>query len=354
MKVRNRSLALLALASLAWSCAGASDNDSEKDVGGHAGDVAVRPPPRDATGAGGSAGATASDRLDAGEAAPVHDTGNSPDAPAPPTTSMLPDAGRASDGAASERPGWTLAWSDEFDQPTCPSPNNWAFERGFVRNEEAQWYQPDNASCVDGVLVIEARRENKPNPNYAAGSDDWKRNRPSISYTSTSLKSAGKQAFTYGRFEVRARIDTRAGSWPAFWTVGEGAWPGAGEIDVMEFYNGTVLANVCLPMGSSCDWSSTRQTLASLGGTTWASAFHVWAMEWDAQNIDLLLDEVRVLHIAVAKAIGSAKVNPYLDKPQVMILNQAVGGSNGGDPSHTSFPLRYEVDYVRVYQKSVR
>jgi hypothetical protein len=34
-----------------------------------------------------------------------------------------------------------------------------------------------------------------------------------------------------------------------------------------------------------------------------------------------------------------------------MVLNLALGGMNGGDPSLTAFPNRFEVDYVRVYQK---
>jgi len=61
---------------------------------------------------------------------------------------------------------YQLVWSDEFNNTGPPDPANWGYERGFVRNEEFQWYQPENARCIDGKLVIEARRERVENPRY--------------------------------------------------------------------------------------------------------------------------------------------------------------------------------------------
>ena len=88
-------------------------------------------------------------------------------------------------------PGWRLAWSDEFDRDGAPDPRNWTYERGFVRNREVQWYQPENATVRHGLLVIEARRETRANPMYVAGSTDWRRGRDSIRYTSASLTTRG-------------------------------------------------------------------------------------------------------------------------------------------------------------------
>jgi arabinogalactan endo-1,4-beta-galactosidase len=73
--------------------------------------------------------------------------------------------------------GYHLAWSDEFDVDGAPDPASWSFERGFVRNHEDQRYQPDDARVAGGLLVIEARKEHVPNPDYQAGSSDWKRSR---------------------------------------------------------------------------------------------------------------------------------------------------------------------------------
>ena len=78
---------------------------------------------------------------------------------------------------AQSYPGYTLVWADEFDREGKPDPANWSYENGFVRNQELQWYQPDNARVEAGILVIEGRRERRPNPTHVSGASDWKRNR---------------------------------------------------------------------------------------------------------------------------------------------------------------------------------
>ena len=255
------------------------------------------------------------------------------------------------DAPVRNRPGWRLVWHDEFRGARCPDPEIWNFEHGFVRNQELQWYQPGNAFCSRGMLDIRARREERPNPNYTPDGANWQTSRPSADYTSASLIS--KRSFTYGRFEMRARIDPRSGSWPAFWTLGaEDEWPRSGEVDVFEYYRGTVHANVCKPRRTECGWSTTTQPLAKLGGTKWARKFHVWAMEWDVRKIDLLLDGKLVNRFRVADAVGAGDRNPYVDKPQSLLLSQAIGGENAGDPSGTEFPVRFEVDYVRAYRRA--
>jgi beta-glucanase (GH16 family) len=250
--------------------------------------------------------------------------------------------------------GYVLVWADEFDGAGRPDPANWVFEKGFVRNEEAQWYQPDNAVVRDGLLIIEARRERVANPRHDSASTEWRAKRSHAEYTSASIKTAGKHEWRYGRFEMRARIDVRAGLWPAWWTVGSARpWPGCGEIDMMEYYRGELLANACWKARGgrwAQHWDTERVAIEELGGAAWADAFHVWRMDWTEDSIKLFVDDRLLNTIDVTSTFNPDGTNPFRE-PHLMILNLAVGGTNGGDPSATEFPARLEVDYVRVFQR---
>jgi hypothetical protein len=158
----------------------------------------------------------------------------------------------------------------------------------------------------------------------------------------------GRKSFKYGRFEMRARIDIRAGSWPAWWWLpNSGGWPRGGEIDMMEFYQGKCLFNV---MDGSQRWTSPTRTITSLGGPRWAEEYHTWTMVWDSTRIQLSLDGVLINDYPLSRADGTGPngVNPFR-QPGYFILNQAIGGTQGGDPSNTSFPVEFRVDWVRVH-----
>lgn len=263
------------------------------------------------------------------------------------------DAGRSAPDAGVEvPPGYVLVWSDEFDVPGPPDPTSWRFEGGFVRNHELQWYQAQNATVRDGLLVIEGRREHVVNPDYEAGSTDWKRSRQAAQYTAASLLTSGLRTWQYGRFELRARIPTDAGLWPAWWTLGQsGEWPSNGEIDIMEYYRGMLLANVACGTTTRwvAKWDASTTALSSLGAD-WPSSFHVWSMDWDETTITLFLDGAQLNSVPLSSMLNPDGTSPFR-QPHYLILNLAIGGDNGGDPASTPFPVRYEIDYVRVFQR---
>lgn len=255
---------------------------------------------------------------------------------------------------------WKLVWSDEFDQPGPPNPAKWGYEKGFIRNNEAQYYtsgRKENARVENGVLVIEARKENWPNP--AATANKARRRSPggqeAAKYTSASLTTQGKAGWTYGRIEVRAKLPGGRGTWPAIWCLGTNitqvGWPACGEIDIMEnvgFNPGVVHATVHAA-------GSDHKGHVSKGGQTKcpdaADAFHVYRVDWDAEKMDFYLDDHK--YFTYSKAGNAGAAWPF-DKEQYLILNLAIGGEWGGQKGIDDgiFPRRYQIDYVRVYQKS--
>lgn len=250
--------------------------------------------------------------------------------------------------------GYQLVWSDEFNKDGPPDSSSWNYEKGFVRNHELQYYQPENAWCEKGILIIEARKENKPNPGYIEGSADWRKNRAMIDYTSTCIRTMGLKTWQYGKFEMRARIDISAGIWPAWWTLGVSKpWPANGEIDIMEYYRGKLLANIaCMGADRKAEWFSNTFPTDSLGGKKWSESFHVWRMDWTESYIALYLDNILLNQTSLDKLVNKdgTGFNPF-KQPHYMLLNMALGGDNGGDVTNTSFPKRFEVDYLRVYQQ---
>jgi beta-glucanase (GH16 family) len=250
---------------------------------------------------------------------------------------------------------YTLIWSDEFDKDGSPDTSKWRFETGFVRNEEAQWYQAENAICIGGNLVITGKKEDRPNPTYVDKSDNWRTNREFIKYSGASLVMKKEHAFQYGKVEVRAKIEAQTGLWPAIWTLGvKGQWPSNGEVDIMEYYDDKILANYAIAAKDQFNaiWDGEHITLDALGGKSWSDQFHVWTLEWNENEMTIKLDNLFInaidLHTTINKSDGK---NPFR-QPHYLLLNLAMGGQRGGSLAETKLPSEYSVDYVRIYKNN--
>jgi beta-glucanase (GH16 family) len=254
---------------------------------------------------------------------------------------------------------WKLTWSDEFDQAGLPDPAKWVPEVGFLRNNEAQYYtagRNENARVEEGYLVIEARREQFKNAAHdpSASGKRGRRAQELAEYTSASLTTRGKAAWAGGRVEVRAKLPSGRGTWPAIWMLGtnrQAGWPACGEIDIMEFVGyepGVIHANI-----HTKKYNHVARTNkgAKLAVSDASSAFHVYAVEWHGDRMDFFVDDQKYFTFQNEKT--GSDVWPY-DQAHYLILNLAIGGAWGGSKGidDSIFPQRMVVDYVRVYQPS--
>ncbi|MDG1482923.1 MAG: family 16 glycosylhydrolase [Myxococcota bacterium] len=249
---------------------------------------------------------------------------------------------------------YVLVWSDDFDGVGAPDDSRWTFESGFVRNEELQWYQEDNAYQEDGVLVIEGREEMRKNPGHDPTDSSWQSQRAWIEYTSSSITTSGRAQWQYGRIAVRAKVTNAGGTWPAIWTLGADCqWPSNGEVDIMENYSGSLLANFA--WGTDTPWVAswdTQSVAVSSLGEDWTDDFHIWELHWTSEAMQIYLDGALLNDVSLSStsngAASCAGENPF-QQPHYLLLNLALG-SNGGSVDSLPFPTQYRVDYVRVYQ----
>jgi beta-glucanase (GH16 family) len=240
-------------------------------------------------------------------------------------------------------PGYHLVWADEFAAAGRPDSARWRADtsrnsEGWYNNEKQYYSGPaaSNARVTAGRLLLTARRES---PRTAA---DW----GGQAYTSARIDTRGRAEWTYGFFEVRARVACGTGTWPAIWTLGSGGeWPADGELDIMEFVG-----------HDSNQVSSAVHTTAENGGRSVHAAmplaracraFHRYQMLWTPDGVTFGVDGFAHLHYP--RFERSTGAWPF-DAPQYLVLNLAIGGDLGGAIDDRIFPTTMEIDYVRVYQ----
>jgi beta-glucanase (GH16 family) len=249
----------------------------------------------------------------------------------------------ASSQAPSPTPGsgaWTLVFSDEFDTAGAPDSSKWGYELGYIRNDEKQYYtsRSENVRVEGGNLVIEGRKEAFQG----------------FGYTSASLNTLGHFEFQYGKVEVRAKLPAGVGTWPAIWTLGVNrrtvGWPACGEIDIMENVGFEPVRIHGSVHTTAYNHTKGTQKTATVDIAAPSDDFHVYAMEWYRDRIDVSVDGQK--YFTFRNEGTGTQVWPF-DAPQYLLINLALGGSWGGQKGidDSKFPTRYLVDYVRIYQQ---
>src|SRR5690606_5440065 len=236
----------------------------------------------------------------------------------------------------------TPSWADEFDYEGLPDPSRWGYDTGGSGwgYNELQHYteaRPANVHVADGVLTITARKEAYEGSGY----------------TSTRLISKGKGDFLYGRFEVKAKVPTGRGTWPAVWMLptdwAYGGWPASGEIDILEHvgYDQDVV-HISVHTESYNHAIGTQKT-AFRKIQNASTEFHTFRVDWTPTYIRGFVDDVQLFDFQ--NEGKGYKAWPF-DKRFHWLLNLAVGGNWGGQQGidDDAFPAYFQVDYVRVYE----
>ena len=224
-----------------------------------------------------------------------------------------------------------LVWSDEFNTDGAPDPTKWSYDlgNGGWGNGEAEFYtnNPSNIIVQNGSLKITAKAQSQGGSNY----------------TSARIKTYNNYEFTYGKVEVRAKLPSGGGTWPAIWMLGHNysTWPACGEMDLMEEVGNTpnkVFASLHYPGHSGGNSVTNSTTVANS-----QSDFNIYKILWTPNSIRFYVNNVLYHSFPNSSSI------PF-NSNCFLILNVAMGGNFGGaiDPAFTQSTM--EVDYVRVYQ----
>lgn len=232
-----------------------------------------------------------------------------------------------------------LIWADEFNVDGSPCDDNWSYNVGNNNgwgNGEQQYYlrnDSDNVIIEDGVLKITAIKE-----TYRG-----------FQYTSTRMLTQDKFSFQYGKVEVRAKLPSGGGTWPAIWMLGDNirtvGWPACGEIDIMEHVGnrpGWTSSAIHNNAGHGGNYFGDEQYIADA-----TTEFHIYGILWTEEKIDFTVDGE--VYFTYNPTVKNGDNWPY-DAKQFLILNIAMGGTLGGNIPASFDRSTMEIDYVRVYQ----
>lgn len=221
--------------------------------------------------------------------------------------------------------GWKLIWNDEFDDLRSTL-KKWTFEDMVAeKNNELQYYSPTNVKTADGLLTLIAKDEKARGRNFTSG----------------AVHTKNTFNFSYGKVEMKARLPSGQGMFPAFWmmTNKEDTW--LPEINILEML-GQEPHGIWMVLHGLDENNQKKTVFQSYEGENYSASFHTFSLEWTPTQLTWLIDdEIKF------------ETNEYIPNEEMYLyINTAIGGDWPGSPDDTTqFPTFYEIDYVRVYQK---
>lgn len=230
-----------------------------------------------------------------------------------------------------------IIFQDEFDG-TALNTNFWDYELGDGcpdlcgwGNNERQIYTKENVEVRDGNLVITATQKDSL-------------------YESGRLTTKDKFEFTYGTIEVRAKLATGEGIWPAIWLLGANidthTWPACGEIDMME-YVGKEPHTIYTSLHTADSYGETVNSKKTIREGI-EKGFHTYKTKWTQEEIIFYIDDEKVY--TFHPEVKDEETWPF-NKPFYMLINMAIGGNFGGPAvDDTIFPQEFKIDYIRIYK----
>lgn len=225
-----------------------------------------------------------------------------------------------------------LVWQDEFNGSTIDT-TKWSrisegtpdWKNYMTTNDQV--YDVSNGHLhLKGIVNPDTQTDSRP-------------------YLTGGVWTRGKFNFTYGKVEVRAKMDAAQGSWPAIWLLGStneyGGWPDYGEIDIMEHLN---FDNFIY----STIHSNTKSSPSSKTASVNPSEFNIYGVEWYPNRIVFTINGATTF--TYYKEVGADWRQWPFDRDFHLILSQQLGGSWVGSVSSSQLPVDYVIDYVKYYE----
>lgn len=236
--------------------------------------------------------------------------------PPPPTGTITPYGGKT---------GYVLDFQDEFNGTTLDT-SKWESQWPWGRTNGTHyltWYPDDAVQVGSGNLRFKGEKRSMMGYNYTTG----------------IVTTWNKRTWTYGYFEMRAKLPKGKGMWPAFWLIPTDSWPP--EIDVFE-----VLGHEPATIYMTNHWTDATGKPTGYSyvhkGVDTSDGYHVYAVEWTSTYIAWLLDGKEVY-----------RTTSNVPQTRMYVLAQlGIGGDWPGNPDATTvFPAQMDVDYIRVFKQ---